>query len=177
MKNKGFTLIEILVVVLIIGVLAAIAVPQYQKSVEKSKASQAFLLIKAVDEAIINYHLATNDWPKSFDELDITIPPSFNGDVKFVSNNRTFGKSNEDWSLSFERIGPSLYMARISGKYKGACFTIYYPNMDGTIVCVERKSAGTPNFDPDLPPGAFCEQIMQWKYVGEDQYGRWYTSN
>lgn len=47
MKNKlGFTLLELLVVVLIIGILSAIALPQYKKTVEKSKAAQAVVTLK-----------------------------------------------------------------------------------------------------------------------------------
>ena len=47
-RNGGFTLIEVLVVVLIIGILAAVAWPQYQKAVEKSRLAEALTNIDTV---------------------------------------------------------------------------------------------------------------------------------
>ena len=41
-NRKGFTLVELAVVIVIIGVLAAFGVPKFLKSVERSKAAEAF---------------------------------------------------------------------------------------------------------------------------------------
>ena len=51
MKKAGFTLIELLVVVMIVAVLTSVAVPQYRKSMDRSKAAEAMQMLPALFEA------------------------------------------------------------------------------------------------------------------------------
>ena len=75
MKNKqAFTLIELLVVALIIGVLAAVALPQYQHAVLKSRFSALMPLAKSVANAQETYYLANGRYATDVNLLDIDIP-------------------------------------------------------------------------------------------------------
>jgi len=68
---KAFTLIELLVVVLIIGILASVALPQYQKAVWKSRATQAFSYGKSFMDAQRVYYLANGTYATDLDELSV----------------------------------------------------------------------------------------------------------
>ncbi len=59
--SKAFTLIELLVVVLIIGILSAIALPQYTKAVEKSRTAEAMQMAASIRTGVDAYLLA-NDY-------------------------------------------------------------------------------------------------------------------
>ncbi len=73
--KKGFTLIELLVVVLIIGILSAVALPQYQKSVERSRFVEAASVQKALSGSMSRYLMASrNERPNALTDLDVQIP-------------------------------------------------------------------------------------------------------
>ena len=75
MKNKAFTLIELLITILIIGILAAIALPQYQVAVAKAHFAGLKELVNQIVEAQEYHHLLTGSYANKFEELGIELPP------------------------------------------------------------------------------------------------------
>ena len=73
-KEQGFTLVELAVVVVIIGVLAAFAVPKFLTSVERSKAAEAFQYLSTIQTAQERYHARQGTYADSVPKLDIELP-------------------------------------------------------------------------------------------------------
>lgn len=114
--KKGFTLIELLVVVLIIGILASIALPQYQKAVEKSRASGAYTLLSAIGKAQEVYYLANGSYTLDFEELDIQFPYDSQGDAFFFNGgNYTWRKcTNRDCLYAVKKFRDGVYQIQIN---------------------------------------------------------------
>jgi len=70
----GFTLLEVLVVVVIVGILAALAIPQYRKASESSKAAEAYNNLNAIRKAEWTYYNRYNCFTGNLDELSIENP-------------------------------------------------------------------------------------------------------
>ncbi|MBR3603279.1 MAG: prepilin-type N-terminal cleavage/methylation domain-containing protein [Elusimicrobiaceae bacterium] len=72
--KKGFTLTELLMVVVIVGILSTIALPGYQRSIEKTRATEAMNILKTANDAVYAFAAERNKCPESFKKILVTIP-------------------------------------------------------------------------------------------------------
>ncbi len=88
MKNKKrFTLLEMIVVVAIIALLAAIVTPMYFKHIEKAKATAAKTQIMLFEQSIIDYQLDTGKLPRSLNDLMMNTYQDKKWDGPYLSSN------------------------------------------------------------------------------------------
>ncbi|ENX8205358.1 pilin, partial [Neisseria gonorrhoeae] len=74
--QKGFTLIELMIVIAIVGILAAVALPAYQDYTARAQVSEAILLAEGQKSAVAGYYLNHGKWPKDNGNAGVASPAS-----------------------------------------------------------------------------------------------------
>lgn len=79
--QKGFTLIELMIVVAIIGILAAVALPAYQDYTKRSHVSEGLSLAGGAKTAVTEYYSSEGDWPSDNAAAGIAQASSIKGNA------------------------------------------------------------------------------------------------
>ncbi|ENS9205924.1 prepilin-type N-terminal cleavage/methylation domain-containing protein [Neisseria gonorrhoeae] len=82
--QKGFTLIELMIVIAIVGILAAVALPAYQDYTARAQVSEAILLAEGQKSAVTEYYLNNGKWPENNTSAGVASSSSIKG--KYVKS-------------------------------------------------------------------------------------------
>ena len=104
-KNiKGFSLIELTVIIVIIGVLAAFAVPRYRDAAERAKAKEAFNYLASVRASQEKFHSFQHTYTGDIASMDIKMgAPKYFKVGQITAGNS--GNIEDSWSLTLTRQG------------------------------------------------------------------------
>ena len=80
MTRKGFTLIEVLTAVVIVGILVSVALPMYKRTIERSRATEAMSAIKGINDSIYAFFTEREECPERFSQLVVALPDANGGE-------------------------------------------------------------------------------------------------
>ncbi|HGG7668574.1 TPA: pilin [Neisseria meningitidis] len=123
--QKGFTLIELMIVIAIVGILAAVALPAYQDYTARAQVSEAILLAEGQKSAVTEYYLNHGIWPANNNSAGVATSTDIKGkyvqsvEVKNGVVTATMASSNVNNEIKGKKL--SLWAKRQDGSVKWFC--------------------------------------------------------
>ncbi|MBH6712393.1 pilin [Neisseria meningitidis] len=123
--QKGFTLIELMIVIAIVGILAAVALPAYQDYTARAQVSEAILLAEGQKSAVTEYYLNHGTWPSNNSDAGVATSTDIKGkyvkEVKVANGVITATMLSTGVNKEIQGKKLSLWAKRQAGSVKWFC--------------------------------------------------------
>ncbi len=126
--QKGFTLIELMIVVALIGIIAMIAMPAYQTYLIRAQIAEGLNIVGPVKQAVVEFHKDTGNYPANNSQAALQTPTNYAGNyVESISVNGAtisilYGnKANAEingWTVSViaqDNVGSTIWVCESGG--------------------------------------------------------------
>ncbi|HEZ5590648.1 TPA: pilin [Neisseria meningitidis] len=136
--QKGFTLIELMIVIAIVGILAAVALPAYQDYTARAQVSEAILLAEGQKSAVTEYYLNHGEWPKN------------NTSAGVASSSKIKGKYVKEVEVKNGVVTATMLSSGVNKEIQGKKLSLWAKRQDGSVkwFCgqpVQRADKATNN--------------------------------
>ncbi|HGH6842485.1 TPA: pilin [Neisseria meningitidis] len=119
--QKGFTLIELMIVIAIVGILAAVALPAYQDYTARAQVSEAILLAEGQKSAVTEYYLNHGKWPDG------------NSNAGVASSSTIKGKYVEKVEVAKGVITATMLSTGVNNEIQGKKLSLWAKRQDGSV--------------------------------------------
>ncbi|EMT8653712.1 pilin, partial [Neisseria gonorrhoeae] len=119
--QKGFTLIELMIVIAIVGILAAVALPAYQDYTARAQVSEAILLAEGQKSAVTEYYLNHGKWPAD------------NGAAGVASASKIIGKYVKEVKVENGVVTAQMASSNVNKEIQGKKLSLWARRQDGSV--------------------------------------------
>ncbi|MCL6031745.1 pilin [Neisseria meningitidis] len=119
--QKGFTLIELMIVIAIVGILAAVALPAYQDYTARAQVSEAILLAEGQKSAVTEYYLNHGIWPGD------------NSSAGVATSSEIKGKYVEKVEVKNGVVTAQMKSSGVNKEIQGKKLSLWAKRQDGSV--------------------------------------------
>ncbi|HGG7999314.1 TPA: pilin [Neisseria meningitidis] len=119
--QKGFTLIELMIVIAIVGILAAVALPAYQDYTARAQVSEAILLAEGQKSAVTEYYLNHGIWPGD------------NSSAGVATSSEIKGKYVQSVTVANGVVTAQMASSNVNNEIKGKKLSLWAKRQDGSV--------------------------------------------
>ncbi|HEZ6676159.1 TPA: pilin, partial [Neisseria meningitidis] len=135
--QKGFTLIELMIVIAIVGILAAVALPAYQDYTARAQVSEAILLAEGQKSAVTEYYLNHGIWPAN------------NSSAGVATSSEIKGKYVEKVEVANGVVTAEMKSSGVNKEIQGKKLSLWAKRQNGSVkwFCGQPVTRTTNNAD------------------------------